>query len=172
MPRAGPFPASTRTQGWRESRGRKLSLESCNQLGDGLLSSFVLFGFYFFCPGVGWQLWSSFGILDFFSLFVSGLRHYPKKKINYPKEHWNQSQIIWNAWPVQRKKRILNPNLSICLTHHRIAHQNVFFAKTNSDQVNARAKTRDQEDIDHSGPKIHFGKIKLHLTYFVVKLSK
>lgn len=80
MPRAGPFPASTRTQGWRESRGRKLSLESCNQLGDGLLSSFVLFGFYFFCPGVGWQLWSSFGILDFFSLFVSGLRHYPKKK--------------------------------------------------------------------------------------------
>lgn len=113
-------------------------------------------------------LWTSF-----FFFFFSGLRHYQKKKkINSPKEHWNQSQIIWNAWPVQRKKRILNPNLSICLTHHRIAYQNVFFAKTNSDQVNARAKTRDQEDIDHSDPQNTFWDIKLHLTYFVVKLSK
>ena len=120
------------------------------------------------------SLCHQFKAILFFSIYlmvINGKLLFIMREL-HPKEHWNQSQIIWNAWPVQRKKRILNPNLSICLTHHRIAHQNVFFAKTNSDQVNARAKTRDQEDIDHSGPKIHFGKIKLHLTYFVVKLSK
>lgn len=70
-----PLSSLNQDPGLREGCGRKLSPESCDQLGDGLLSSFLLFGFYFFCPGVGWQLWScfgsSFGTLDFFFFFLA-----------------------------------------------------------------------------------------------------
>lgn len=80
MPRAGPFPASTRTQGWRESRGRKLSLESCNQLGDGLLELFCVIWILLFLPRGGVAvmefLWH-FGFLFSFRFWPKAL---PKKK--------------------------------------------------------------------------------------------
>lgn len=46
--------------------------------------------------------------------------------------------------------------------------------KSNSDQVTARDKTRDQGDVDRSDPKNTFweNKITFHFAHFVVKLSK
>ena len=118
-------------------------------------------GSYGVALAVPLALWISF----FFFFWLKALPK-KKKKSTSPKEHWNQSQIIWNSWPVQRKKRISEPKSLHLFNTSQDSTPKCILCKNNSDQVLARAKTIDQEDVDYSGPQNTFWENKITFDIF------